>query len=267
MKRGNNQTTHTPAMQRALCALVGAAMIMLASTASATSWRFHVTPYVWATNIGVDASLDGRQIVDKDISIGDLVEDLDAIYQVRIQAQNGELSAMIDLFDVTLSDNVNDVALPEGAGQADMTSEVGMTLLDVAGMYDSKGDNQGLAFLVGARFINERADIDANFDLSSGGSAAESYDTDEWLVDGLIGVRYTKRFSRHWSTQAQADFSKGGTDFTWSVGPSISYAFGKMNCFGVTAGYRTMTIDFIDEDGVDSEMSMSGPMLAFRTSF
>lgn len=266
MKRGNLNKFKT-SRWHTLCGLIGATLLALTTAANATDWRFHVTPYVWATNIGVDASLDGREVVDKEISVGDLMDDLEAIYQLRFQAQHGELSLMIDLFDVTLADEVNDLALPGGAGQADITAEVGMTLLDVAAIYDPKGDFQGFAVLSGARFINERAEIDATLGLSSGTVSPQSYDTDEWLTDALFGVRYGKRFSRHWSTQMQADLSFGGTDYTWSVGPSLSYSFGKMNCFGITAGYRSMTIDFVDEDGIDSQMSMSGPMLSFRTSF
>lgn len=267
MRQENSTIANRRTMCGSLLSLVCAAVVALSTSVGAADWRFHVTPYVWATNIGAEASLDGRQVLDKDISIGDLVEDLDAIYQLRIQAQHGQFGLMVDLFDVTLYDEVNDHPLPDNAGKADLTARVGMTLLDIAAVYDPKGDFQGLAVLGGTRLLNERAEIDAALDITTSGLVTQDYDTDEWLTDALFGVRYGKRFSRHWSTQMSADFSFGGTDYTWSVGPSVSYSFGKMNCFGVTAGYRSMTIDFADEDGVDSKMTMYGPMLSFRTSF
>lgn len=267
MKLEHSATANGRIARGCLIGLAFALVVMLSASAGAADWRFHVTPYVWATNIGVEASLDGRQVLDKDISIGELVEDLDAIYQLRFQAQHGQFSLMVDLFDVTLYDEVSDQPLPDNAGQADLTARIGMTLLDIAAVYDPKGDFQGLAVLCGTRLLNERVEIDAALDITSSGLVNQAYDTDEWLTDALFGLRYGKRFSRHWSTQMSADISFGGTDYTWSVGPSISYSFGKMNCFGVTAGYRSMTIDFADENGVDSKMTMHGPMLSFRTSF
>ena len=31
-------------------------------------WTFNFTPYMWATNVGVNAKLDGQNVLDKQIS-------------------------------------------------------------------------------------------------------------------------------------------------------------------------------------------------------
>lgn len=237
------------------------------AAARADGWRISVIPYAWATDVGVDAKIDGRQMVDKEIPVGDLVKDLDTTVQLRLEAQHRQYGLSIDLFDVTLSDDVKGLVLPQAAGQADLHSDVGMTILDVAGTYDPKGDRRGVSFLLGARILDQRAAIDATFYPAPGVSVPGQYDTDETLTDGLIGVRYTKPLSRRWTAQARVDGSAGGTDYTYSFAPSLSYAFGKAGQTALIAGYRFMKVDFADHDGLDTTMKLSGALLGFRATF
>jgi len=65
----------------------------------------------------------------------------------------------------------------------------------------------------------------------------------------------------------QADASTGGTDYTWSAGPGLSWGFGRNGAYAITAGYRHMQIDFQDDKGLDARMTLSGPVLGLRTSF
>jgi hypothetical protein len=253
--------------RRAAFAAAALALVLSAGAARADRWIFSVTPYAWATDVGVDATLGGRQVIDTTIPVSDLLSDLNTIFQGRLEAQHGEFGAMVDLFDVTLTDEVSGLALPQGAGRADLTSDVGMTILDVEGVYDHKGDHQGLAILYGTRVLDERATIDASLNLAAGPTVAQTYEIDDWLVDGLVGARFSQRFGRHWGYQMQADASTGGTDYTWSVGPTLSYAFGKYGQYGVNAGYRHMVVDFEDNGDLNTQMTLTGAVLGFRVSF
>jgi hypothetical protein len=265
LNRRNSNTHVTVARRGALVATL--ALLLTSGAARADDWKFSVTPYAWMTNIGVDASLGGRQVIDKQIPVSDLLAVLDTIFQGRVEAKRGSFGATIDFFDVTLSDQVSGIALPQGAGRADLTSDVGMTILDVAGLYDGKGDGQGFAFLYGSRVLNQRATIDASLGLTAGPTVAQSYVTDDWLVDGLAGVRFGQRLSSHWGFQIQADASTGSTDYTWSVAPSLSYAFGKSGRYEVDAGYRRMVIDFKQDGDFAPQMTLSGALLGFKIAF
>ena len=263
------RTNRSTSFRNRFSTLTGVASLALtlsAGTANA-GWHFNLMPYAWATGIGVDASLDGRQVVSKDIPVSDLIEDLDTIFQMRVEAMNGPFGAVVDLFDVNLSDAASGVALPQGAGTADIASDIGMTILDIAGTYDPKGDRQGFALLGGTRILKERAAIDADLKPAPGVSVPQSYDANETLVDALVGVRYVKRFTPRLAMSSQFDVSAGGTDYTWSLAPTRAYAFGPCGRYGVNAGYRRMKLDFKDEDGVDTQMTLSGPLLGFRISF
>lgn len=259
MDRKTRITLGTAALALGLCAQ--------ADAGNADDWTVALTPYVWATRVGVDVRFDGQTVVDEEISVIDLLEDLDTILQGRVEVQHGAVGMMIDLFDVNLSDDAGNIALPQGAGMADVTSESGMTLIDVAGFYDPKGDRQGFGFLYGARIIDQRATVDAAITTSSGATLDQRHEGDETFVDGLVGVRMTQRIGNRWSIQMQADVSTGDTDLTWSTAPSVSYALSKSGRYALSAGYRHLAIDFDEEKSVDSKMTLSGPVLGFHASF
>lgn len=262
----NRKQTHGTTLRAALAATT-LALLLGPGPAHAGGWHWTITPYAWLTDVSVGVDLDGREVVDEKIPVGDLIEDLDTIFQVRVEAQNGPYGVSLDLFDVTMSDEVLGATLPQGAGEADLASDVGLTILDVAGLYDPSGDRVGFAFLGGTRILNERATIDATLRPTSGTPVARQYETNDTMVDALVGVRYTKRFSRHWSARMQADASTGGTDFTWSVAPTIGYSFGETGRYSVVAGYRSLTVDFQDEAGVDATMTLSGAQFGLRLAF
>src|SRR5262249_24347081 len=160
-----------------------------------------------------------------------------------------------------------DVALPQGAGTADVATDGGMTLIDVAGIYDPHGDHQGIAFLYGARIIDERATVDADVTTPAGTAPSQHFEGDETFVDGLVGARMTQRISNRWSVQLQADVSTGDTDLTWSAAPSVRYALAKSGRYSLNAGYRHLHIDFDEAKSLDSKMTLSGPVLGFNASF
>lgn len=235
--------------------------------ANAGTWKWTVTPYVWATDVGIDVSVKDRQVIDETIPVRDLLEDMDTIAQVRVEAQRGAHGVMLDLFDVTLTSEATGAPLPNGAGSADVTADVGMTILDVAGVFEPRGDGRGFALLYGARVLDQRADIDASFDLGMPAPVDRHYEPGDTLVDALVGARYTWQLPHHWGLRVQADASTGSTDLTWSATPTVSYSFGKNDRFAVTAGYRYMSVDFASKDAVDAEMTLSGFLAGFSIGF
>ncbi|HET6347791.1 MAG TPA: hypothetical protein VFH88_01780 [Candidatus Krumholzibacteria bacterium] len=247
--------------------LATAALLSGAGAAHAEGWVFSIIPYAWATDVGVDVTVNDTKIVDKDIPVSDLLKDLNFIFQGRLEAQKGEFGATTDVFDVDLSDDKYGVLLPQGAGTADFSSDMGMTIIDVEGFYDRGGDRQGLVLLAGARILDERSTIDATVHPAMGASFTKTYETDDWIVDALIGARFGHRFTRHWGVQMQADASTGQTDYTFSLSPTVGYAFGTKSRFGVNAGYRYMKVDFEDTGNVNPQMSLSGAVVGFRLSF
>ena len=258
---------HASATKRTLTLAATLSLFAFVAPAHAAGWGFSVTPYMWATGIGVDAQLDGRDVLSRDIPVSDLLEDLDTIFQMRMELTYGPFGIAADGFDVSLSDEKNGVALPQATGTAELDNSAGMTIVDVAGTFDPYADRSGFGLLAGTRILNQRATVDAVLMPAPGVSVAQRYETHETLVDGLVGARFRHRLWRGLGVQMQADASTGGTDYTWSVAPSLTYAFGPFGRYGVEAGYRRMHIDFQDDGGLDAQMTLSGAVLGFRLSF
>lgn len=255
---------HLPIARPALaaCALLTSSAV---GAAQDDAWRFTLTPYVWATDVGLDVELAGRQVVDTTIPVADLMEDLDWSLQGRFEAKKGAHGVLLDVFYVSMSDEVDDVTLPQGAGSGDLDWQLDMTVASVAGIYDPKGDDKGFSFLYGLRILDQRATVDASFDTSTG-STAQSYGGSDTLVDALVGIRFRAELTSHLSIQTQVDVSSGGTELTWSGAPTVSYAFGDGD-WAVHAGYRHMQIDFEEEGDLEADMSLSGPVLGLSASF
>jgi hypothetical protein len=249
-------------------AALGALSVLAASGARSEEWKWSITPYVWATDVGVDVEIVDRRVVDETIAFDDLVEDLDAGALVHLEAQRGAHGVMFDLFDVRMSDEGDRVALP-GAGGAEATldSEIGMTIFEAAGIYDPRGDQRGFGLLYGTRILRQSADLDFEFALPDGSTVNRGLNADDTFVDGLLGVRYVLPITDRWTLAARVDASAGGTELTWSAGAAVAYAFGESRRYALTAGYRTMTVDFDTQDSTDVDMTLSGILVGLRVSF
>lgn len=250
-----------------LGATLAALLVAGCSAAGAADWKWSITPYAWATAVGVDVAIDDRTVVDEEISVEELMEDLDTIAQVRLEARKGAHGLFLDLFDVTLSDEAAEVALPGSSGSALVAPEMGMTIAELGGLFDLQGDGQGLQLLYGARLLNERAEIDATFHLADGSTLVRVYEVDDTLVDALVGVRYVQRVSQRWSLETRADLSAGGTELTWSAGPTVGYTFGQTSRYTATAGYRRMVVELDTDESVAAEMTLSGFRVGLRIDF
>jgi hypothetical protein len=248
--------------------LAAAVALAACGTASADEWKWSVTPYLWATDVGIDVTVRDQQLVDKTIPFEDLLEDLKTGTLFRADAMHGEHGIALDLFNVVIADDSGRVPLPGGSGaELSLDAEVGMTIFDLTGVYDPQGDGKGLSFQYGTRIINQREDIAA--DLTGGNVAGRSakYDASNTYVDALFGARYAGNLPGRWSYEIAADLSTGGTDLTWSVSPSIGYTFGKQQQYRMTAGYRRMVVDFDTQPTVDLDMTLSGYLIGFRFAF
>ncbi|HEV8579498.1 MAG TPA: hypothetical protein VGX68_10500 [Thermoanaerobaculia bacterium] len=264
MKTRTHRLTHRTAR-----ASLGITALLLcgAAEAAASDWQWSITPYAWATDVGVDVTLDDRKVLDKTIEFEDLLEDLDTAAQVHIEAQRGAHGVMFDLFDVQLSEDESRFPLPAAGGaEAVLSSEIGMTILELGGIYDPRGDQQGFELLYGTRILDQRAEIHARFELPAG-TVSQRYEPGETLYDGLLGVRYIGHFSQRWSYLMRADVSAGGTELTWNGAAALAYAFGDSGRYSLTVGYRQMVVDFESDDSIGTEMTLSGFAAGLRVAF
>lgn len=159
------------------------------------------------------------------------------------------------------------IDLPSGGGSATFEPEMGMTILDLGALYDPNGDQEGLQLLYGARVINQRATIASEVELADGTHRSREIEIDDTVADALVGLRFVRRIGTHFSFQTSADLSTGGTELTWSAGPSLGYSFGKTGRYTATVGYRHMVVDFDTADSVDAKLTLSGALVGLRIPY
>jgi hypothetical protein len=243
----------------------------ITQAAAASDWAWSLTPYAWATDVQADISINDRQVADRRIDFGDLVDDLDYSEQGHFEGRHGRNGFLIDLFYVHLADDDKRVALPAPlAGEAIAQGDLKLTILDVGGVFNPRGDGEGFSLLYGGRLVDRSADVDATFLLGPGMTVAKSYGVNESLYDGMLGARYIGRFSRRWTYAVQADASTGGTKHTWSSWAGVGYSFGDSGRYTLIAGYRYMNIEFEKDNAlgeVDADVTLSGAISGLRISF
>lgn len=238
-----------------------AASSMMQLTASqpalAQGWQWNVTPYVWASNLGVKVSTDTRQIVDRDLAFTDLLKDVDMTAQARLEVQRGRTGVFVDFFGNRLSKDAQ-VSLPQMGGvPASLSSSLATAIVDAGGVFNPAGNRQGLTFIYGSRILVQRASVDAQVAVPQTPVISEHTDLNKAKVDALAGARYSQPLSRRLTALMHADVSAGGTKYTWSGSAGLAYAFGGSR-YTLIGGYRRMQIKLNGDNATEGTLTFSG---------
>src|SRR5262249_10809369 len=132
-----------------------AAALLLPAAAAASDWHWSLTPYVWASGVGMDAKIHDQQVVDSTTKFSDLIDQPKFAFQVNLQGQHGKHGFLVDANYVSVGDGQSRVTLP-GPGSPTWVAEADLrqTLVDVAGIYNPQGDGEGFGLLYGARIFD-----------------------------------------------------------------------------------------------------------------
>ena len=254
-------------MNRRSTTVLTIALFCLAGNAAAEDWKFSVTPYIWATDVGAKVSLDQRPVLDTRIGFTDLIKDLDMAAQVRFEAQRKKHGVFADLFTVHLSKDDSRIHLPTSTGTsgaaAGLDATINMTIVEAGGIFNPRGDTQGLSVLYGTRLISQKADIGLRVE----GVPSQSHEAKDTFVDAMIGARFAGRASRRLGYVVRADVSSGGTELTWSGSAGLTYALGSSDKYVLVAGYRYLKVNFAADGAVEADMTLSGFATGFRMNF
>ena len=246
------------------------ATVSTTGAAAASDCTWSVTPYVWATNVGADVAIDDRNVADQEIDFTDLAEDLELTFQGHVEGRRGRHGVMLDVFYVNLADDAQSFALPAPLPEALVDGELELTVVDVGGVFNPRGDGEGFSLLYGGRAVDRNIEVDARFVLGPGVTLSRSYEVSETLYDALLGARYTGRITQRWSWAVQADASTGGTELTWSGLAGLGYSFGAEGRYTFLAGYRYLDIQFEKDNAlgeVDADVTLSGFITGLRIGF
>ncbi|HXU33925.1 MAG TPA: hypothetical protein VN851_25415 [Thermoanaerobaculia bacterium] len=245
--------------------------LSMGKTAHASDWQWSVTPYAWATDVNTDVSINDRQLGEREVEFSDLVDDLDFTAQLHVEGQRGKNGVLFDVFNVQLADDEKRIALPAPlSGEALADGDVKLTILDLGGIFNPRGDGEGFSLLYGGRMIDRDLEVGARFDLAPGMTLTRRYEVSETLYDAMLGARYAGRITPRWTYALQADASTGGTKQTWSGLAGVGYSFGNSGRYSFLAGYRYMDVEFEKDTAlgnVDADVTLSGFITGLKVAF
>jgi len=213
-------------------------------------WQFSVSPlYLWAVSVDGTMTIDGRLDQDFGVDFKDAFENLETAFTVHFEARKGRWGLLADVSYLNLAGS-QDINTP--GGSADI--EVENLILEGAGKYEFADQ---WFVIAGVRYF--KLDSDIGFQLEV---APEIEVTESW-ADLFAGVLWRPQLGERWTFVGRFDIGAGGSDLVWNAYALIDYRLGKWAA--VFAGYRHLDYDYESNDaGIKYDMSMSGPVAAFR---
>ena len=224
-----------------------------AQSSGGTQWS--ITPYIWASDTSLDFTLNNSPIGGADLSFSDILDTLDAAFQIHVEGGKGGWSGFVDFTFLSMSDSED---LP--IVRIDSDSE--QVVLDAAVAYWPGGVGSPLSLFGGVRYSG----FDDTFGLSVGGTpVGESRSTNDY-IDALLGIRYRFDLSDRWGLLTLGDVSFGDSEGTWQVQGHFAYTVGKRQKNRILFGYRYKQAEF--EDGaLTTDYTFSGPIGGFSFGF
>jgi hypothetical protein len=243
------------------------APLVIPASVNASDWSWNLTPYVWGSDVTLDAEVNDQEIISGEVDFSDLIDDADFAIMAHLEGKRDRFGVFADLIVTDFGDEPRIFDRPNVTIQA--KSDLEMVILELGGVWYPGGDGTGFGVHYGARII----DVDQEIDIVLVGRLPTDrriVDVSTTLVDGLVGVRYSSELSDDWSFAAWGDVGSGGTDGTWSAAAVFGYHFGAEDQFALRFGYRHLAIEIEEDDRlatVESEIAMSGPQVGFSFTF
>ena len=223
-------------------------------------WTFSVTPYFWAAGLSGETSAFGVPVVvDIDADFSDVWDNLDFAAMAIVDARNGRYSIFGDLIYTKLS---ADSATPRGvlATSVDVTAETFAGLVG-AGYSVLEGPSGHLDIVGGIRVWS----VDVDLSFSGQFLGGDSFSDGATWVDGLVGVRGNYSFTPQFYFTGWALVGAGEADLDWDVAAGLGYRINDR--FSATLGYRTLGVDYSNDDGFLFDAVQQGPIMGLTIRF
>ena len=241
-----------------LLLIVHGCFVLLATDANAQSGgdaQWSITPYIWASDTSLDFTLNGSPIGGADLSFGDILDTLDAAFQIHVEGGKGNWSGLADFTFLGMSDSEE---LP--IVRIDSDSE--QVVLDAAVAYWPSGVGSPLNLFGGVRYSG----FDDTFGFSVGGTPVGETRATQDYVDALLGIRYRFDLSERWALSTRGDVSFGDSEGTWQLQGLFAYTVGKRQQNAILFGYRYKQAEFKDGD-LTTDYTFGGPLAGFNFRF
>jgi len=222
-------------------------------------WSFGLSGYAWLAGMeGEVATLPGAPPAEVDITVGDVLENLDIGLMALGEARKGRFGLLGEIFYVDVS---TDGATP-GPLFSTADFEQSVLGLTVGGFYRLVArDDASVDLVAGFRLWS----VDTKLRLGAGVLPARTLDQDESWVDPIAGVKGRVGLGSSWYASGWAVAAIAGeSDSAWDLFGGVGYRFNPKH--SVTVGYRHQSVDFRD-GSFRFDVELSGPAAAYVYRF
>ena len=239
--------------------LVVAALLLAAigvpALASADPLQWSITPYVWAPDTKVDVRANGTPVGSGKVTFNDLLDTLDAAFQLHVEAGRGEWGGLLDITSLDTSDNTS-------FGPIRIDTESTMEVIDAAAVWWPEEADGKLSMLMGVR----ESVYDDKFKFRLAGTPVGNIRSDNDYTDVLVGVRYRWDIAPRWQFSSYGDYSFGDSEGTWQLRGLFRYAIGAKQRYGIVFGYQYKEAEFKD-GSLKTKFEYYGPIAGFESRF
>jgi len=256
-------------MDRRMLKIVGLLVLLapLAGHAQKADPKWMVAPYLWGPSISLDTSSSDSG--GGGVSASDLLDKTDSVGMLHLEWRPNRFGLVMDYMFLGLSDSERRQLFPPPAPASLINAELDLTVLELGGFFRQEGDaDNGFDWLFGVR--NIRTDQLVLVTPDTTGGVTERIENSENFTDLYAGARVVWLMGESWPLTLRADVGGGDSEGTVNFVGTVSYMFPIRYHIGATLGYRYTKLKLRDASAsavVDSELTLSGPLLGFVFKF
>jgi len=234
-------------------------LLPVAAQAQESDWTYIANIYAWVP--GLDASVDTPLGFLNSRSTGsDVLDNLDMAFMGTFEARRDQWGFLVDGVYAKLSTS-KDTPFGLAFSQGDISTKLGaVSAYALYRSYDSDRLSADIGF--GLRTFH----VDMDVDLRANAAPSDrSFGCDKTWTLPLVAGRFTAPLGEKWFTVAYFDYGQTSSDeTTWQGVATVGYRFNER--WAVQAGYRYMELEQ-EFGGMDTEMSLSGPVIGLNIRF
>lgn len=231
-------------------------------------WHFTIPLGAWPFSIHGPTGARGFE-TDVDMSIHDVQKLKDRALGFAFEAGRGKVTGLATGYYLRFQTDPVWATLPNGVA-INANGRLKWYTAELAGAYRAAVVDPGPQMFVfeplaGVRYTKMESSIEVKVPADTS-LAKRSVD---W-VDGFVGFRAVKSFTRHIGLSFRGDIGTGGSNHTWNASGALGYTFFfSGSSLTVAGGYKGMGLDY-DTGGADRffiDQKMYGPTLGVAYSF
>lgn len=251
------------------------AIVLLTTPAVAGAAEWIIAPYLWATDVKLDASINDAGI-GGEVDFKDLLAKTDFAFMGHFEGRDEHWGGFLDVIHLDVSDTRTTELGPGGPilGTATFDASLTLDLYEAAILYrfgnaERAAGSYEMDLFAGARTVQMEAPAEITIVTIQPQPIVLQGTLDESKTDFLFGGRLVGYFNERWSWNIRADYSAGGSEGIFNTHAMIGYTFGK-GLFTLNGGYRYMDLSLkgdVQGSETKTDIRLSGPILGFVFSF